>query len=368
MDPALIDTDSERSDRGAASRRRRRPRWAKGWSSVAVAGRHMVLLSLRRALTGVVVLWGALSLMFVLFFVVPGDRVAQIIGGDRVVTAEHRAATVERLDLDEPAYVQYASYWERLAHGELGTSFVNGQDVSSIVAQTVPASLRLAFWAVSIQVLIGMSTGIVSAIARWRWLRALASSWTAIVLALPVFAIGYVLQLIFGVFAFEHGWPDWARLPVQGSGPNTWWLGVIPTGEQWRYVLLPAFTLAAISSALTSRLMRASLRRTMEHDYIRGARAKGLHPRQVARHGIRNSLPPVIAFVGLDLVNLFGSAVVTEYVFNWPGVGSEIAEALGRQDAPVILGLSIVLGVAYLVANLAVDVIHALLDPRVRAS
>lgn len=306
-------------------------------------------------------------MIFVMLFVAPGDRVERIVGGDRFVTEEVRAETIERLGLDRPLIDQYVEFWQRLARGDLGTSLVDGRSVSDVLIETAPSSARLAFWAVAIEITVGLGIGLVGTLSKRRIVRFGAAAWTALLLAVPVFALGHVLQIAFGVYPNRLGWPDWARLPVQGIGPDTWVLGVVPTGDQWRYLVLPAITLAAVSSATASRLMGTSLRQVMARDFIRGARAKGLTDRQVVlRHGVRNALVPVVTFVGLDLANLFGSAVVTERVFNWQGVGSETAEALARVDTPVILGLTMVLGIVYVAANLVVDIVHGVLDPRVR--
>ena len=148
---------------------------------------------------------------------------------------------------------------------------------------------------------------------------------------MPVFVLGFVLQQIFAVQPFKRGWPEWTRLKVQGIGPDSWTFFFIPTGDQWRYLLLPAVTLACVSTALAARMMRGSMLEVMQADYMRTARAKGLKEREViARHGLRNALIPVVTLIGIDFGTVIGSAVLTETVFNWPGLGSQIEESVGQ--------------------------------------
>jgi ABC-type dipeptide/oligopeptide/nickel transport system permease component len=321
----------------------------------------------RRVCGAVVVLWGALTLLFLVFYVLPGDTVDVVVGSDRVVTPETRALISRQLGLDQSMWAQYVHYWSHLLRGDFGTSFVNGRSVNTMMAETVPASLRLAFWAVCIEFVVGGLVGVWSATSRFRGVRSGAMVWAAALMALPVVALGLLLQLLFSVVPFQQHWPDWTRFPVQGIGPDHWYLWVIPASDQWRHVLLPALTLAAVSTALTSRLTNASLSEVLRRDFVRGALAKGVSPRAARwRHGVRNALAPVVVFVALDVASLFGSAVVTERVFNWPGLGSEVADALVRRDIPVVLAAAFVTGVAYVVVNLIADVLHVLLDPRLR--
>jgi ABC-type dipeptide/oligopeptide/nickel transport system permease component len=176
-----------------------------------------------------------------------------------------------------------------------------------------------------------------------------------------------VLQQLFAVQPFKRDWPEWAQLKVQGIGPNSWTLFFIPTGEQWRYLVLPAVTLACVSTALATRMMRGSMLEVLRADYMRTARAKGLRERSVVlRHGLRNALIPVVTLIGIDFGTVIGSAVLTETVFNWPGLGSQIANAVGARDAPVVLGLSLVVVLAYALINLLVDLSYAWFDPRIR--
>jgi ABC-type dipeptide/oligopeptide/nickel transport system permease component len=323
----------------------------------------------RRLLVTVPVVWAAISLLFLLFFVIPGDPVELIAGsgGARAVTESVRENIEARYGLDDPWYAQYAAYWSRTLTGDLGESYASRRSVSSILSDTFTASARLALWAILFEVLIGIAAGVLSAVRRYSFGDALTTVTTAAISALPVFVLGYLLQHAFGIVPEQSGWPDWLRLPVQGIGPNTWTFFFVPTGEQWRYLLLPAITLASVATAIVARLTRTTMVEVGTADYVRTARAKGLSQRRVVlRHGLRNALIPVVTLVGLNLADLIGSAILTETVFNWPGMGSSIAEAIARRDAPVVLGGTLVLVVIYVLVNLLVDLSYGILDPRIR--
>jgi peptide/nickel transport system permease protein len=185
--------------------------------------------------------------------------------------------------------------------------------------------------------------------------------------AVPVFVLGFLLIQITGVYAFQHNWPDWARFPTQGIGPNQWYLFVIPTAEQFQYLFQPALILASVSTAIITRLTRTTMLEAMNADHVRTARAKGLKEGQVlGKHTLRNALIPVVTFIGIDFGTLVGAAVLTETVFNWPGLGSKIATSAANEDLPVVLGLSVVVILVYGVANLLVDISYGFLDPRIR--
>jgi ABC-type dipeptide/oligopeptide/nickel transport system permease component len=321
---------------------------------------------LRRTLLVVPVVLGAISLLFLAFFVIPGDPVEQLTGG-RAVTAITRQQVEHKYALDKPWYVQYGRFMKNLAHGDLGQSYKQGRSVNDILAQSAPASLRLAFWAIMIEVVVGVATGVISAVKRYSFIDTLTTVSTTMVVAVPVFVLGYLFQYMFGVYPFQHGFPSWARFPAQGIGPNSWALFVIPTGAQWKYLVLPAVALASVSTAVVARMMRTTMLEVMRADYMRTARAKGLDERRVVlKHGMKNAMIPVITLIGLDLATLIGSAVLTETVFNWPGMGSAVAQAITVLDSPVVLGLTLVLVVAYVIINLLVDLSYAVFDPRIR--
>jgi ABC-type dipeptide/oligopeptide/nickel transport system permease component len=321
---------------------------------------------LRRTLLVIPVVVGAITLLFFAFFVVPGDPV-QVMAGEKAVSPQIRANIDAKLGLDKPWYVQYEKYWVRLVHGDLGESYRSGRSVNKIVGQTAPASIRLAIWAILVEIGIGIGTGLLSAIKRYSFIDALTTVSTTMVLAIPAFVLGYLLIYMFGVYTFQHGFPNWARLPVQGIGPNRWALFFIPVGDQWRYLVMPVLTLASVQTALVARMTRGSMLEVMRADYMRTAEAGGL-PRKkiILKHGLKNAMIPVVTLLGLDLAELIGAAILTETVFNWPGIGSQIATAIQFLDAPIVLGLSLVLVIAYVLINLVVDLSYAFFDPRIR--
>lgn len=323
---------------------------------------------IRRLFLAVPVVWGALTLLFVLFFVVPGDPAELLAGsasGRNVPEATLRAVE-ERFDLNEPFLTQYGNYWGRLLTGDLGESYTTRRPVSDILGETFPNSLRLAIWAIIIETVIGISAGVVSAVKRYSFIDSLTTVGSALFSALPVFVFGFLLQQMFGVFPNQNDWPDWARLRVQGT-PDEWALFIFPTGDGWRFLVLPAIALASVTTALVTRMMRTTMIEVSRADYMRTAMAKGLTERQVVlRHGLRNALIPVVTLLGLDLANMIGAAILTETVFGWNGMGSRIAGSIGRRDAPTVLGLTMVLVIAYVVINLIVDLSYGYFDPRVR--
>jgi len=321
----------------------------------------------RRLLLLIPTVVGAVTLLFVLFFVMPGDP-AQLIagGGDRAIPESVRTQIKARYGLDKSIPEQYVSYWGRVATGDLGESFKSREPVTEIIARTAPASARLAFWAVVIESVVGISVGIYSAIKKYSFLDSFVTVGTAAMGAVPVFVLAYLMQQAFGVFPAKQGWSF--RLPVQGIGPNEWVLGVFPANwDQFLHLLMPAIVLASVSTAVVARMTRATMLEIEKADYLRTARAKGLRNRTVVmRHGVRNALIPVVTLIGVDIGALVGSAILTETVFNWPGMGSKLASATSGRDLPVMLGLTLVIILVYALTSLAVDLSYSWFDPRVR--
>ena len=328
----------------------------------------MTSFIVRRVLLLIPTVIGALSFLFFLFFLLPGDPATLIAGGgDRTIDPGVIERIEARYGLDQPILVQFGEYWVRTLQWDLGESFLNRQSVNDILGERAVASLRRAIWAIIIEIVIGITVGLISAVKRYSIADSITTLGTAAVAAVPVFVLGFVLQRVLAVTPFQNDWPDWARLRVQGIGPDTWAFFFIPTGEQWRYLVLPALTLASVSTALAARMMRGSMLEVLGSDYMRTARAKGLGERQVVlQHGLRNALIPVVTLIGIDFGTVMGSAILTETVFNWPGIGSKIAEAVVERDAPVVLGLTLVVVLVYVVVNLLVDLSYAWFDPRIR--
>jgi hypothetical protein len=179
--------------------------------------------------------------------------------------------------------------------------------------------------------------------------------------------LGYLIKQVSGVYAFQHDWPMWARFPTRGLGDDQWYLWVIPSGGTWKALVQPAFVLAAVGTAILARITRTSMLETMRLDHVRTARAKGLREKQVMRkHVLRNAMIPVITILGIDFGTMVGAAVLTETVFNLPGLGSQIVQSAKDLDMPVVIGLTMIVTFVYGLMSLLVDLSYAYLNPRVR--
>ncbi len=333
----------------------------------------MVNYILRRLLLLIPTVFFALSFLFLLFFVLPGDPAELIAGGgDRAVNPIQLEQVNERYGLDDSLPTQFVNYWKRTIQWDLGDSYSTGRSVNDVLGDKAVNSLRLGFWAILLEIGVGISVGLISAIRRYSVIDKLTTVGTAAMSAIPVFVLGFILQYMFAVYPNKHDWPAWATLRTSqigppGSGDGDWFLFFIPMGEQWRYLLLPAITLASVSTALAARMTRGSMLEVLRADYMRTAKAKGLRERAIiTRHGLRNAMLPVVTLIGLDLGAVIGAAVLTETVFSWPGLGSTIADSVLSRDLPVLLGLTLVVVLAYSLINLIVDVSYAWFDPRIR--
>ncbi|MCL5291846.1 MAG: ABC transporter permease [Actinobacteria bacterium] len=293
------------------------------------------------------VLIGATLLLFVIVYVIPGDPV-RLMTGQRTMDPARYQEIRRQLNLDKPVYVQYFLYLKDLAKGDFGTSYQKGRPVVDILKDGYPNSLKLALVAITIEALLGIVAGVISAVRRYSFADVLVTLSTSVLVTVPVFWLGMILQQIFGV------WLHW--LPVSGYGD----------GGPLNYVL-PATTLAAISTAYVARIMRSQMLEVMDQDYIRTAYAKGLRRKSVIyKHALKNALIPVVTYIGLDLGVLIGSAIVTETIFSWPGIGYEIYLAVLQRDNPVILGGVTTLVILFMLINLLIDISYAFLDPRIR--
>jgi ABC-type dipeptide/oligopeptide/nickel transport system permease component len=324
--------------------------------------------TVRRLLQIIPTVFIAISFLFLLFFVLPGDPANLIVGGgERVIDPGVLERARDRYGLDDPLWVQFKDYWVRLLHWDLGESFASRRGVNEILYEVAPRSIRLAIWAVIIEIVVGISVGLISAVKRYSLTDKMTTLATTAAAAIPVFVLGFVLQYVFAVLPNKWGWPEWTRLRTSGLGPDTWTAFFIPTGEQWRYLILPAVTLACVSTALAARMMRGSMLDVLQADYIRTARSKGLGERSVVlRHGLRNALIPVVTLIGIDFGTVIGAAVLTETVYSWPGIGSNIVDAVARRDLPVLLGLTLAVILAFTLVTLLVDVSYGFFDPRIR--
>ncbi|MDF1541566.1 MAG: ABC transporter permease [Anaerosomatales bacterium] len=313
----------------------------------------------RRVFQMIPVFIGVTLILFILRApgVLPGDPV-RMITGERGMTDALRQQIIEKHGLDQPLYRQYVIYLGNLLQGDLGESYQRGRAVTEIFADKLPNTLRLALAAIVIEAIVGVTAGIISAVRQYSFLDVLVTLSTSILVSVPVFWLGMLFQIFFGIKLKE--WTGGAfYLPISQMSS-----GEFP---DWAHMILPAITLASVSTAYVARIMRSQMLEAMGQDYIRTAEAKGLTRRAVTfRHALKNALIPVVTFVGIDFGVMMGGAILTETVFSWPGVGREIFLAVGQRDWPIVMGGVVIIVFLVMIINLLVDLSYALLDPRIR--
>lgn len=300
----------------------------------------------RRVAVMVPVFFGATLLIHAMVFLLPGDPVAAL-GGDRPLSPGVVAQLRAQYHLDQPFWLQYAHYLGGILRGDFGVSF-SGLPVSEVLAQAFPVTIRLALVALVVEAVFGIGFGVLAGLRRGGWFDATALLASLVVIAVPVFVLGFLAQFLFGV---------------------RWGIAPVTVGDQASFarLLLPGIVLGSVSFAYVLRLTRSAVAETARADWVRTAAATGAsRSRVVSMHILRNSLIPVVTFLGADLGALLGGAVVTEGIFNIHGVGGALYQAVTRQEAPTVVGIVTVLVLVYLVANLVVDLLYAALDPRIR--
>ncbi|MBO3089860.1 ABC transporter permease [Cellulomonas dongxiuzhuiae] len=300
----------------------------------------------RRILQVIPVFLGATLLLYALVFLRPGDPVLAL-GGERGLPEAVQEQIRAEFHLDEPFIVQYLLYLKGIFTFDLGVTFT-GREVSEVIAQALPVTFQLALMALAIEAVFGIGFGLVAGMRKGGLFDSSVLVLSLLLIAVPTFVVGFVLQIVVGV---NLGW-----LPVTaGRDPDVVSL------------LMPATVLAATSFAYVLRLTRTSVQENLSADFVRTARAKGLSRSQVTgRHVLRNSLIPVVTFLGADLGQLMSGAIVTEGIFNIHGVGGTLFDAITRGENVTVVALTTVLVLVYIVANLAVDLLYAALDPRIR--
>ncbi|MEA2901089.1 MAG: oligopeptide transport system permease protein [Actinomycetota bacterium] len=301
----------------------------------------------RRLLQMLLVLFGASVILFACLYIVPGDPIQTQQGEGRQLDAATRQLLEKRYGLDKALPNQYASYVGRLAHGDMGESFTFRRPVNDILGEKLGNTLKLGLAAIAVQVGLGLIAGIVAAVSRYSFLDVLVTLSTTIAIGIPTFVIGLAFQQVFAI--------NLDLLPLQG------------TRGGWKALILPAVTLASVDTALVARLMRGTMLEVLRADYIRTATAKGLSRRVVIfKHALRNSIIPVLTYLGITFGTMLGGALITETIFNWDGIGLALVSAVRSQDNPVVLGV-VTYGVAvFVLVNLLVDLSYAVLDPRIR--
>ena len=299
----------------------------------------------RRLLLAIPVLLGASFLIFAMVFALPGDPI-RALGGDRPVPPAVAEQLREEYNLNDPLPVQYAKYVADLVQGDFGRDF-SGRPVSDIIEQRLPITVKLAVVAVTFEAVFGLLAGILAGIRRKSFFDSLVLVSTTLIVSIPVFVLGFVAQYFLGLRL--------GLFPIAGLNDGL------------RSYLLPGFVLAALSLAYVARLTRTSLVENLRNDYVRTAKAKGLTPMSiVGKHTLRNSLIPVVTFLGVDLGVLLSGAIVTEGIFNIPGLGRAVFDAVRSQEGAVVVGIVTLFVFVYIIFNLLVDVLYAALDPRIR--
>ncbi len=308
---------------------------------------------LRRLATAVPVMFGVLLIGFALLQVVPTDPA--IVRAGPMASAETLAAIRADLGLDRPVWQQFFLYLWRLAQGDLGVSIINNVPVAQELAATIPPTLELMVASLVWSIPLGLLLGTVAAYWRGSLLDRAIIAFAVAGVSIPVFFLALLLIWFFGF--------KWQLLPFTGRGGPLW------TIEGLRSITLPALTLGGIFVGPVARMTRTAVLDMLSADHVRTARAKGLAESVVVlRHALRNALIPVVTLIGLQVGFLLGGAVVTETIFSWPGVGRLAVGAILSSDFPMAQGTIIVLSLGFIVINLVVDVLYAVLDPRVRAA
>lgn len=310
----------------------------------------------RRLMLAVITVLGVSIIVFVLLRAVPGDPAGLMFTPGQASSLELQEAIRHEMGLDQPLWAQYGLYLGDLARGDLGHSYQSKMDVRALVFGAAPATLQLAAGALLVSLTLGLAAGILSAIRQYSILDYGTVLLASLGMAAPVFWVGLVLILVFSI---ELQW-----LPAAGRY-NLRNPGGFP--DLLRHLILPSLALGLNGAALIARITRSSMLDVIASEYVVSARAKGLTERAIIlHHSLRNALLPIVTIIGLQLGYLLGGAVLTETVFNWPGIGTLLVSAISSRDYPVVQGVVLLISILFVMVNIFVDILYALLDPRVR--
>jgi oligopeptide transport system permease protein len=300
---------------------------------------------IRRILIAIPVLLGTTLVIYAMAFALPGDPIDRLAGAHHISESTHRAIT-ERYHLDDPFIVQYAEYVKGIAHGDLGETFT-GQEVSTIIAERFPVTLRLTLGAFAIECVLGLIAAFVAALRRASFIDSLVLVSTLFLITIPAFVLAFTLQLMVGV--------------------KLRWLPVAGVQQGWEGYVLPCLVLGIGSAAAIGRIARSNLLDNINSEQIKAATARGLPRRRVLlAHVLKNSLVPIVTILGLDLAALMGGAPITETIFNLPGLGQMLIIGVRTENGPIVVGLVTLAALIFIFTNLAVDIICAAIDPRIR--
>ena len=319
----------------------------------------MLAFILRRILQSLVVMAVVAFIAFGLFNFT-GDPVTFMVGQD--ATQEQRQQLRSDLGLDQPFYVQFGRFLGRAVQGEFGLSLRQGRPVSTLLKERLPATLELAAAAALLALILGIPGGVYTALKRNSWLAQVLLTVSLVGVSLPTFLIGILLILIFAVIL---GWlPSFGRGETVGFG---WWTTGLLTKSGLKALILPSITLSLFQMTLIMRLVRAEMLEVLRTDYIKFARARGLTDRAIHfGHALKNTLVPVITITGLQLGSIIAFAIITETVFQWPGMGLLFIQAVSFADVPVMAAYLCFIALVFVLINLAVDLLYYAVDPRLR--
>ena len=319
----------------------------------------MLVFVLRRAFQAVLVML-AVGFVAFLLFQYTGDPVAFMVGQDASPT--ERANLRRDLGLDQPFVVQFGKFVGHAVRGDFGLSLREGRKVSTLIKERLPATLELSFVAALLAIVIGVPAGVYTALRRRSWLSQAMLALSLLGVSLPTFLIGILLILVFAVML---GW-----LPSYGRGETTmigWWSTGLTSIDGLRHLILPAITLCLFQLTLILRLVRSEMLEVLRTDYIKFARARGLSRRAIHfGHALKNTLVPVITITGLQLGGIIAFAIVTETVFQWPGMGLLFIQSVNVADIPVMAAYLCLIALIFVVINLVVDLLYFVVDPRLR--
>lgn len=319
----------------------------------------MARFLVRRVFYAVIVMWVVATVIFIMYFVAPNNP-ARVLAG-RQATPATVAAIKHSLGLDQPIIQQYGNYLWRLLHGDLGFSYVSHESVNSIIARDFPVTASLAIGAAVIWLVIGVSSGILASTRPRSIGDRTVTTFALFFFSMPTFLLGLFLLLLLYFKLNQAGLPLF---------PPGYYVPLTENPGEWaRHLILPWFTIAMVVAATYARLTRGSMMDVLGEDYIRTAHAKGLSRSRVTyRHALRSALTPLVTQFGIDIATLLSGVIVTETVFSLNGLGKEAVRSITSQDLPVILGIVLVTSAFVVVANIIVDMLYAVLDPRVRLS
>jgi peptide/nickel transport system permease protein len=319
----------------------------------------MIAFIIQRLLQSIAVMLVVALIAFTLFNFV-GDPISNMVGPD--TTALERERLRAELGLNDGVIAQFAHFVGHALHGEFGLSYQQARPVSQLIAEKAPATLELSLFAAALALLAGVPMGVYTGLHREGFLSRLMLIMSLVGVSLPTFLIGILLILVFAVLL---GWlPSYGRGPVVQLG---WWSTGLTSIDGWRALILPAITLALFQMTLIMRLVRAEMLEVLRTDYIKFARARGL-PNRVVNfgHALKNTLVPVITITGLQLGSIIAFSIITESVFQWPGMGLMFIQAVTFADIPIMSAYLVLIALFFVVINLVVDLLYYAVDPRLR--